>query len=200
MKRVLILFAHPALEKSRVHRVLIQGLQDLESVTLHDLYEAYPEFEIDVRAEQELLKTHDIIVFQHPFFWYSTPSILKEWQDLVLEHGWAYGKQGKALRGKQFLSAVTTGGRETAYRKNGYNRFTMRELLAPIEQTAHLCGMEYLPPFVIHGTHGMTSETIRSCSSDYREVIQALRDGRINMEVARESSRLNFDLGRLIRD
>ena len=37
--RVLILFAHPALEKSRVNRRLIAAAQDLENVTINDLYE-----------------------------------------------------------------------------------------------------------------------------------------------------------------
>jgi len=84
---VLILFAHPALEKSRVNRRLVAAVQGLEGVTFHDLYEAYPDFYIDVKHEQRLLEAHDIIAFQHPLYWYSTPSLLKEWQDLVLEHG-----------------------------------------------------------------------------------------------------------------
>ena len=91
---ILILFAHPALEKSRVNRVLIRDIPGIEGVTFHDLYETYPDFDIDVAREQELLLAHDTIVLHHPFFWYSTPAMLKEWQDLVLEHGWAYGSGG----------------------------------------------------------------------------------------------------------
>lgn len=148
MARVLILFAHPALEKSRVHRRLIGQVPELPGLTVHDLYEAYPDFAIDVSHEQALLLNHDLILFQHPFYWYSAPPILKQWEDLVLEHGWAYGSQGNALRGKRWLNLLTTGGGEQAYRRDGYNRFTVRELLAPIEQTAHLCKMAYLPPIL----------------------------------------------------
>ena len=198
-RRVLILFAHPALQKSRVNRVLVQGLDQLDGVTFHDLYELYPDFDIDVQVEQRLLVDHDVVVFHHPFFWYSTPAILKEWQDLVLEHGWAYGRDGKALHGKLLLSAITTGGGESAYQKEGYNRHTMRELLAPIVQTARLCGMDYLPPFVAHGTHAMTNSDIRAHASDYRRVIEALRDGTIDVEAARGYPRLNSDLGAVIR-
>lgn len=89
--RILILFAHPALENSRVNRYLIQAVEGLDSVTVHDLYEMYPDFHIDVKVEQDLLLAHDIIIFHHPFYWYSTPAIMKEWLDLVLEHGFAYG-------------------------------------------------------------------------------------------------------------
>ena len=89
-------------------------------MTVHDLYEAYPDLDIDVAREKALLLAHDVIVWQHPFFWYSTPAILKEWQDLVLEFGWAYGPGGTALRGKLFVSAITTGGREAAYDADVY--------------------------------------------------------------------------------
>src|ERR1044071_10222619 len=100
MARVLILFAHPALEKSRVHSRLVHHCKHLECVTFHDLYQSYPEFDIDVKREQSLLLKHDIIIWQHPFYWYSSPPILKQWQDLVLEHGWAYGSGGDKLSGK----------------------------------------------------------------------------------------------------
>lgn len=199
-QRILILFAHPALEKSRVNRVLARRIRDLEGVTFHDLYEAYPEFDIDIKREQRLLTEHDLIVLQHPFFWYSTPALLKEWEDLVLEHGWAYGREGKALQGKRALSVITTGGREVAYRAEGHNRFTMAQLLAPIAQTFRLCGMEYLPPFVAHGTHGMDRATMERHAEDYRRTLAALRDGRLDLQKARTYARLNADLDSIIRD
>jgi glutathione-regulated potassium-efflux system ancillary protein KefG len=197
--RILVLFAHPAFQKSRVNKVLVEAARGVAGVTLHDLYEAYPEFDIDVTTEQELLLAHDVVVFQHPFFWYSTPAILKEWQDLVLEHGWAYGSQGTALRGKTLFNAITTGGREEAYQHGGHNRFTMRELLAPIEQTAHLCGMRFLPPFVAHGTHRMTPEQMEAHGRDYARLLAALRDGEVDFEAAQTHSRLNADLDRIVR-
>ncbi|MEB3211578.1 MAG: NAD(P)H-dependent oxidoreductase, partial [Leptolyngbyaceae bacterium] len=129
--RVLVLFAHPALEKSRINRYLFTAIQKLEDVTCHDLYEAYPNFHIDVEREQKLLLEHDIIVFQHPLYWYSSPAILKEWQDLVLEYGFAYGHEGTALHGKKFLTAITTGGTRDAYCRQGYNVYSIRELLHP---------------------------------------------------------------------
>jgi glutathione-regulated potassium-efflux system ancillary protein KefG len=197
--RILALFAHPALERSRVNEVLVRAVRDMDGLTFHDLYEAYPEFDIDVKREQGLLEAHDVVVLHHPFFWYSTPAILKEWQDLVLEHGWAYGHAGTALRGKMVLSVVTTGGREVAYQQDGYNRFTMRQLLAPIEQTAYLCGMDYLPPFVVHGTHGMELPEIEAHARDLRRALEALRDGALDLEAAGGKARLNSDLDSIIK-
>lgn len=177
MSRVLILFAHPVLERSRIHARLVRAVPDHPDVTFHDLYEAYPRLDIDLRAEQQLLLDHDVIVFQHPFYWYSTPPILKQWQDLVLEHGWAYGSEGTALEGKTFLSAISAGGTEAAYCSEGYNRFTVRQLLAPVEQTARLCKMRYLPPFVVFGTHRMSSDEIAPHAERYRALIEALAAG-----------------------
>jgi glutathione-regulated potassium-efflux system ancillary protein KefG len=198
--RVLILFAHPALEKSRINRYLIQAVKGLDFVTVHDLYEKYPNFHINVKYEQELLLSHDVLVFQHPFYWYSSPALLKEWQDLVLEHGFAYGHEGKALRGKKFLSAITTGGSRQTYQAEGYNRFTLRELLAPFEQTARLCEMDYLPPFVVCGTHRLEEQQhINQYADDYRNVILGLRDGTIDWESLKQFKYFNDNLAQVLK-
>lgn len=176
-RRILILFAHPALQKSRINRPLADAARRVSGVTFHDLYEEYPQYQINVAREQALLVEHDVIVFQHPFYWYSCPALLKEWLDLVLEHGFAYGHEGTRLHGKLCLSALTTGGPENAYAHEGYNRFTMRELLAPFEQTAALCGMEWLPPFIVHGSIRMTDPAdIERHAADYARLLTALRD------------------------
>ena len=199
INRILVLFAHPAFHRSRVNRVLVEAVKAMEGITFHDLYDAYPDFGIDVASEQELLVAHDVVVFHHPFFWYSTPAILKEWQDLVLQHNWAYGHRGTALRGKTLFNVITTGGREEAYRAEGHNRFTMRELLAPVEQTARLCGMDFLPPFVAHGTHRMSEEEMSLHARDYVLLLDAIRKGSFDFETARSVQRLNKDLPGLIR-
>jgi glutathione-regulated potassium-efflux system ancillary protein KefG len=198
-RKVLILFAHPALEKSRCNLPLAEAVRSLPGVTFHDLYQCYPDFDVDVPREQRLLVEHDAIVLQHPFYWYSTPALVKEWEDLVLEHGWAYGREGTALRGKTLLTALTAGGGEESYARGGHNHYTIRELLAPIERTAMLCGMTYLPPFVVHGTHAIDAEGIARHAADYRRVIEALRDGRLDTEAAADLPRLNADLGRVLR-
>lgn len=185
MARVLVLFAHPALQKSRVNRAFAEAVQRLEGVTFHDLYEIYPEMHLSVEREQRLLVAHDVIVFQHPMYWYSTPAILKEWQDLVLEWGFAYGEGGTALRGKKFLSVISAGGPEEAYRREGFNHFTMRELLAPVEQTARLCGMEYLPPYVTHAVLSMPPAQVAAAAERYSAAMRALVDETVDYAALR---------------
>ena len=199
MPRVLVLFAHPVIERSRVNRRLLDAIKGLEGVTIRDLYELYPTFNIDVKGEQDALLEHDVVVFQHPFYWYSCPAILKEWQDLVLEHGWAYGHGGTKLRGKVTLNAVTTGGPEAAYRKGGYNRFTMRELLTPWDQTAHLCGMRFLAPFAVHASlRVVAEEDVAPSRERYVRLLEALRDDRVDLARAAAAENLATQLDDVI--
>ena len=182
--RILILFAHPAFQKSNVNKRLIEGLENTENITFHDLYEQYPELDIDVKYEQKLLEEHDCIIFHFPLFWYSTPAILKEWQDLVLEHGWAFGSKGDALKDKLFFTAITTGGPMMAYHKLGRNNHTVLELLAPLVQTARLCKMIFLPPFVVHGTHDIPADEIEKYRADYHQVLKIIADNKFVLDKA----------------
>lgn len=200
MRKVLIVFAHPALERSRVNRRLIEAVAGMDGVEVHDLYDAYPDFDIDVRNEQARLEAHDVVVLQHPFYWYSAPAMVKQWQDLVLEHGWAYGRHGTALRGKLCLHVITAGGPEKSYCHDGGNRFTVAELLAPFEQTARLCGMTWLPPFVVHGTHLLAEAEIAAHGEDYRRLVTGLRDRSFDDAAARTLPRLNADLAAVLGD
>ena len=179
MAKILLLFAHPALEKSRVHATMLQHVQQIGDVTINDLYQEYPFFDIDIRREQELRLAHDIFVFQHPLYWYSSPAIIKQWQDLVLQHGWAYGRNGRMLEGKQLFHVITSGGRAESYRSDGYNAYTLQEFLRPVERTARLCRMEYWPPYVIHGTHRMEQVDINIEAVRYAAFLPALSNDRI---------------------
>ena len=191
MAKVLILFAHPALEKSRVHARLIKHLHSLSGISFHDLYQTYPDFDIHVEREQRLLLEHDIIVWQHPFYWYSAPALLKQWQDLVLEHGWAYGAHGKQLTGKLALNIISTGGSAGAYTDKGRNRFPIRTFLSCYEQTAHLCNMHYAPPFVVHGTHRLSHADIELHATQYEQLLIALANDRISNEEMTNITYLN---------
>jgi glutathione-regulated potassium-efflux system ancillary protein KefG len=191
MAKILILFAHPAWEKSKVHQALIRHIRSIEDVYLNDLYEEYPDFDIDVQREQELLVMHDIIIFQHPLYWYSAPPILKQWQDLVLEHGWAYGKRGNVLTGKRVFNVISAGGGLTAYGKTGYNRFSIAEFLRPFEQTAYLCKMRYLPPFVVADTYKIGQAAIEQQATQYHELLTALKNDHLTEKYLSGAAYLN---------
>jgi glutathione-regulated potassium-efflux system ancillary protein KefG len=200
MNKILINFAHPAKSRSNINIALRQAVEGLDNVTINDLYANYPDFMIDVEREQALCEEHDIIIFQHPFYWYSTPAIIKEWFDLVLEHGWAYGSEGKALEGKVFFQAITTGGDATTYQKSGYNEFTLKELTAPIRATAKLCNLIWLPPFAVTGVHrGLAKEKVQSYAEDYRRTLIALRDSLLNIDALQLQEVLNSNDNPVVR-
>jgi len=201
MKKILIIFAHPAIARSKINVAMRGAVENLDGVTFHDLYAAYPDFLIDVAHEQNLCQAHDGIIFQHPFYWYSAPAIMKEWLDLVLQYGWAYGVKGRALEGKFFLQALTAGGDKDSYRKHGLNTFTIGELTTPYRATANLCRMEWLPPFTVLGMHrGMSEENISGHAQEYRRVITALRDGTLDFQKAKKHEYLNSNLDLAIRN
>lgn len=178
--RILVLFAHPRPTESIVQKALLKAITGLDGITIRDLYASYPDFNINVEDQQALLLAHDIIVLQHPVYWYSSPALLKEWQDLVLEQGWAYGEGGTRLAGKFLLQAVSTGGPPEFYTEQGRNRFALRELFAPFSQTAHLCGMAWLEPFVCYAGRKRSEADIFADAERYRDLLTGLRDGRSN--------------------
>jgi glutathione-regulated potassium-efflux system ancillary protein KefG len=163
----------------------------VKGVTFNDLYEQYPDLFIDVKREQKLLAKHDIVILQHPFYWYSSPPILKQWQDLVLEYNWAYGPEGYALKGKKIFNALSCGGGREAYSKTGYNRFPVGQYLLPFNQTAYLCRMDYLPPFVVHETYTMPDDTLKLYGEQYAELLDALVNDRIAPSAFNEIEYLN---------
>lgn len=191
VNKILILFAHPRFEHSRVNRALLGAVEGMESVTIRDLYERYPDFNVDVEQEKELLAAHQIVVWHHPFYMYGAPALLKQWIDLVLEFGWAHGRGGDALKGKLIFNALTSGGTREVYAAGAYNRFTIREFLAPFDQTATLCKMTYLPPFVVQGTHLQTETQLGLHAALYRTLLERLSGGAFGVEEIRRFAFLN---------
>ncbi|MGD7008629.1 NAD(P)H-dependent oxidoreductase [Metabacillus sp. 84] len=173
--KTLVISSHPNLEASTVNRAWKNRLSQEKDITVHDLYEAYPDFKIDVEKEQELLLKHDRIIFQFPFYWYSSPAILKEWQDVVLTYGWAYGAKGTKLHGKEFAIATSTGGPREAYQAGGYNKYSMNELLKPFEAMANLTGMKILPAFLAQGVRTMSPEQIKESADQLAAYLTAAR-------------------------
>ncbi|UJF24465.1 NAD(P)H-dependent oxidoreductase [Suttonella sp. R2A3] len=174
MNNILCLFAHPALHVSRVHARWKKVAQECEHVTLHDLYARYPDEFIDVLHEQDLLRKHDVILMQFPLYWFSSPAIIKHWQDVVLEYGFAFGEGERALKDKVFGVVTSTGGRDYIYQRGQGYRFAVRDYLLPIESMAKICEMRYIPPFVIHDSHRIDDDAFNLHTRNYRFYLDSL--------------------------
>jgi putative NADPH-quinone reductase len=149
--KTLIILAHPEIEKSIANKRIADKIQsEVANVDVRNITKLYPNFKIDIEAEQTNLLNYDTIVFQYPFFWYNMPAILKHWFDEVFNFNFAYGPEGTKLKGKNFMLSFTIGGPQDAYTPQGYNHFRIPQFLFPMEQTAYLAQMNYLEPLYEH--------------------------------------------------
>ena len=169
MARIALIYAHPYPNRSRAGRSLLSSVSSVEGLKVRSLYERYPDFSIDVDKEQELIGTAELIVWQHPVYWYGPPPLLSLWFEKVLARGWAYGKGGDALRDKACLWVPTTGGDTDAYREGGMHGYTFDKFVPPIQQTARFCGMRWLEPLILHGSHRTTDEQLHERGLAYRQ-------------------------------
>lgn len=180
---ITIIYAHPYPKRSRANRALLAAVRDVNNVKLRSLYDLYPDFGIDVESEQASLADADVIVWQHPIYWYSTPGLLKHWFDKVLARGWAYGQGGNALRGKPLLWVATTGGDEDSYNTEGMHAFPFDTFVPVIRQTAEFCGMKWATPIVVHNAHRISDQELASFGTAYRKQLVSLAAESKGLEV-----------------
>jgi glutathione-regulated potassium-efflux system ancillary protein KefF len=168
----LVLVAHPDLSHSRCNARRLRAARDAgPHVQVRDLYALYPDYLIDVAAEQAALQSSQLIVWQHPVQWYSMPAMMKLWIDEVLAFNWAYGPQGRALQGKELMLSLSAGGGVNAYQPQGSNRHTLDTFLAPYEQTAHLCGLRFLKPWVLYGLSHLSDVQVNDDAARYGDFL-----------------------------
>lgn len=173
---IYVIAAHPAWRESRVNKLLKDAAEAQPRVQVRDLYSAYPDYAIDIDREQAALARAKLVVLLHPLQWYSMPALQKLWMDEVLAYGWAYGEGGTALRGKDVWLVTTTGGPESSYHPQGYNRYFFDAFLPPYEQSAVVCGMRFLPPLVLHGAHVISRDEVAAHVDVFSQRLQTYPD------------------------
>lgn len=148
--KTLVIISHPEIGESSSQQYLLHSLPESENITVHHLERTYPNGEVDIKREQELLKAHDRILFQFPFYWYSSPPLLKKWEDEVLEEHFAYGYKGNKLKGKECGLVLVIGNPEKEYQAGGIEGFSLSELTTPYRALAMKTQMEYIKPLAIY--------------------------------------------------
>ncbi|MEK4996962.1 NAD(P)H-dependent oxidoreductase [Paenibacillus sp. FSL H7-0918] len=171
--KTLVILAHPNLENSRVNqRWKEELLLYPNDITLHEIYKEYPDWNIDVSREQNLMEAYDHVIFQFPLYWYSYPPLLKKWFDDVLAYGWAYGSNGNKLNGKKLGLALSIGDKKENYQPAGSVSFTVDQVIAPFKASAKHVGAEALPYFAVFGASFQASdEEINTSAKEYIEYI-----------------------------
>lgn len=177
----LIILAHPDFNQSVANKAVIEYLQKSAlPLEIRDIAALYPDFRIDTAAEQQALLRHATIVFQYPMYWYNMPAILKQYFDSVLTYGFAYGRNGDKLKGKNFLPSITIGAPVQDYRADGEAHFRVHELCKNMEQTAYYTQMRYIDPFYFHGTSPALysvqeiAHKAQGCAQGLAELLQSL--------------------------
>jgi glutathione-regulated potassium-efflux system ancillary protein KefF len=160
---ILVIHAHPYPRTSRATAALLEAIRDLPGVEVRSIYELYPDFDIDVAAEQAALERADMVALMHPLYWYAVPAMLKHWIDTVLVEDWAHVERDSAkLKGKECLWIVTTGDEES------YGPGAPSPVL---EQIARACGMKWLEPFIVGGADQLSIEDLQEKGAALRATL-----------------------------
>lgn len=172
--KTLVVLSHPDMSNSRVNKLWVEKAAAYSNkITIHDLYREYPDFNINVKKEQELVESHDNIIFQFPLYWYSSPSLLKKWIDEVITYGWAYGSKGKRVfYNRKVGLAISAGVEKAEFTNNGKNKHTLCEMLTPFKALCAYINAEYIHEFVLYGANSeMKDEEIQKSANEYLQYI-----------------------------
>ncbi|WP_426197300.1 NAD(P)H-dependent oxidoreductase [Massilia sp. DWR3-1-1] len=174
--RVLVLYVHPHPRVSRVNRKLAEAARLVDGVGVDDLYETYPDFFIDVARERALVSAADTLVLVFPTQWYAAPALLKEWFDVVLHDAWQVERVRPTASGagRRCWLVTSTGGAHGDYAAGGRHGRPLDQFLAPIEQTARVCGMEWLAPLVLYDAHGVDNAAVDAHVARFSATLQQL--------------------------
>lgn len=152
MNSILVISGHPNLDNSFANREILMQLQTkLPQAEVVRLDLLYPNYHIDVSAEQNRLLNANTIILQFPFYWYSYPALLKKWIDDVFVYGFAHGETGDKLKGKNLLLSFTTGESAEQYQAEGKMHYTVEQFLPAFKQLAFLCQMQWRDPVYSQG-------------------------------------------------
>lgn len=189
--KILILFAHPLYEKSRVNQIINKYIPDSEYITFNDLYEEYPEFEINTNREQDLILEHDIIIWQHPLYWYSCPALLKQWMDMVLHFESDKDLDIHQLKGKAVFQVMSIGPQNHSFLDSQPDNRDVLDYLLPFQRTVEYSNMNYLPPYLVRIDKMNSMMDIHKKGENYGYILEALISNFVSMKEIMQFKSMN---------
>ncbi|BBM54110.1 flavodoxin-like protein [Leptotrichia wadei] len=169
--KTLVILAHPDMENSRINKRWKEELEKYpDKITVNELYKNYPNWDIDIEREHELLLSHDNIIIQFPLYWYTYTPLLKKWLDDVLSYNWAYGNEYN-LKGKNIGVAISIGGFESDYSKTGSVKFSMDEILIHFKATVEYVKANLISHYFLFDTDNISDEELSENAGNYIKYI-----------------------------
>lgn len=179
MTKTLVLLFHRDLATSKANAAFATAARALRGVEVVDMQARYPDGRIDMATdaagEAARLLAADRIVLQFPIQWYSTPALLKTWQDSVLTRMY-YVKaktEGDLLAGTPLMVVATAGNVPEAYGRGGQNHYTVDEILTPLKATAHRCGLPWHAPHLTFTADRLAPEALEAAARSYVAALRA---------------------------
>ncbi len=169
-----MILAHPKIEESIGNKIISDCIATSENCEVRHLDKLYPDFKIDIKAEQEALLNADTIIFQYPLFWYSTPAILKEWIDQVIQYGFAFGADSYKLAGKKMIVSFTIGSPVKDYPREIIEKITFH-----LQGLAKYCKMEYAGEIFCNDINGYSEgakeNAIQSANNHAQQLLELIK-------------------------
>ncbi|AIM36736.1 hypothetical protein KO02_08490 [Sphingobacterium sp. ML3W] len=175
--KILVIVIHPNMNESKINKRWVEEFKKFpDKYFVHDLHQAYPDEKIDILREQQLIASHDKIIFQFPFYWFNCTPFLKKWLDEVLTYGWAYGsKSDYKMRNKKIALAISAGIDEHEFSVTGKYKYSMGQLLSPFELTFEYVKADFKGFFAYYGIELNSSEQmIEKSVHKYFEFIESI--------------------------
>ncbi len=153
-KKTLIIMAHSNPSNSIFNQKIKKSLENEENIIYKDIKTLYSDYKFDIKKEQEDILSAQKIIFQFPLYWYTAPSILKQWVDDVfsVDFAFKYEENGsfKALNlvDKEFQMIVTLGGSKEEYEEFD---ISIKNCLHSYSTTALVLGMKEKNPYMFYG-------------------------------------------------
>ena len=173
--KVLVIYSHTYQEQSTAGKAILEVFKKAPGFIVRYLEELYPDLnKIDIAAEQQALVEADVIVFQHPIFWFNMPAALKRYMDEVFQYGFAYGGTGgDKLKGKKFIHSFTAGSSAATYEGTEFGL----ALVAPLKCTAAYAQMDYVKAAPLYGQLALTNPNVAEEARQHAEKLVAFIQG-----------------------
>lgn len=174
--KTLVIMAHSNPTDSKINNRIKEILEKEENIIYKDIKTLYGDYKFNIKKEQEDLLNVDKIVFQFPLYWYTAPSILKQWVDDVFEYDFAFtykddgSFEALKLVDKKFQMVVSVGGGKQDYKDMDIK---VQDCLHSYSTTAQVLGMKEEKPYMIYGvdTHKYTNEQLDEIVLDIKNNI-----------------------------